>query len=128
MRTELVQTLTLTFEAHAQQTESGVESWLARDLQHLLGYSEWRNFTTAISKAKTACELSGHGVADHFVDVTKRVGLGSGSQREIDDVVLTRYAADRSLEARGGVTREPPDGGLFTKFVYTVVVHTENLR
>lgn len=82
MKKELVQTLTLTFEAHAQQTDGGVEYWLARDLQHLLGYSEWRNFTTAISKAKTACEVSGHDVLDHFVDVNKMVDLGSGSRRE----------------------------------------------
>jgi len=45
MKPELVHTLTDTFEAHAQKTESGVEFWLARDLQHLLGYTEWRNFT-----------------------------------------------------------------------------------
>lgn len=93
MNRELVLSLTATFEGHAQQTESGVEYWLARDLQHLLGYVEWRNFsTTAISKAKTACEVSGHSVADHFVDVNKLVDLGSGSQREIEDIMLSRYA------------------------------------
>ena len=83
MKTEIVRTLTDNFEAHAQQTEGGVEYWLARDLQHLLGYTEWRNFSsTVISKAKTACEVSGHLVSDHFVDVNKMVDLGSGSQRE----------------------------------------------
>ena len=93
MNRELVHSLTATFEEHAQQTEGGVEYWLARDLQHLLGYIEWRNFsTTAISKAKTACEVSGHSVADHFVDVNKMVDLGSGSQREIEDLMLSRYA------------------------------------
>jgi DNA-damage-inducible protein D len=92
MNTELVQTLTATFEAHAQQAENGVEFWLARDLQHLLGYTEWRNFTVVVSKAKTACEVSGHAIADHFVDVNKMVDLGSGSQREVDDIMLTRYA------------------------------------
>ncbi len=92
MNSEAIQTLTSTFEANAQQTETGVEYWLARDLQHLLGYDEWRNFTTVISKARTACEVSGHRVPDHFVDVNKMVELGSGSQRQIEDIMVTRYA------------------------------------
>jgi DNA-damage-inducible protein D len=92
MNTELVQTLTSTFEAHAQQTEGGVEYWLARDIQQLLGYTQWRNFLNTVSKAKTACEVSGHKVSDHFADVSKMVDLGSGSQREVDDLMLTRYA------------------------------------
>ena len=92
MKTELIQTLTTTFEAHAQQTEDGVEYWLARDIQHLLGYSKWENFLNVVSKAKTACEVSGHKVSDHFPDVGKMVDLGSGSQREVDDIMLTRYA------------------------------------
>ncbi len=92
MKTELVQSLTSNFEACAQRAESGVEFWLARDIQHLLGYSEWRNFLAVIHKGKTACEVSGHTVADHFVDVNKMVDLGSGSQRDIDDLMLTRYA------------------------------------
>ena len=92
MKTELIQTLTLNFEAHAQQTESGMEYWLARDLQHLLGYAKWENFLNVVSKAKTACEVSGYQVPDHFPDVRKMVDLGSGSQREVDDILLTRYA------------------------------------
>lgn len=62
MKTELIHTLTDTFEGHAQQTDGGVEYWLARDIQNLLGYSEWRNFEQTISKAKIACEVSGHPV------------------------------------------------------------------
>jgi DNA-damage-inducible protein D len=92
MKTEIVKELTETFEAHAQQTESGVEYWLARDIQHLLGYAKWDNFLNVISKAKTACEVSGRKVTDHFADVGKMVDLGSGSQREVDDIMLTRYA------------------------------------
>lgn len=57
MKTELIQTLTSTFEAHAPQTEGGVEYWLARDLQYLLGYTKWDNFLNVVSKAKTACEI-----------------------------------------------------------------------
>lgn len=87
-----VQALTATFEEYAKQTETGVDFWLARDLQHLLGYGQWRNFQGVVNKAKTACEVSGHAISDHFADVGKMVVLGSGSQREVDDVMLTRYA------------------------------------
>ena len=106
MKSEVVQALTDTFEGHAQKAESGVEYWLARDLQHLLGYSEWRNFGMVLSKAKTACELSGHKVPDHFVDVNKMVDLGSGSQREVDDLMLTRYAC--YLVAQNGDSKKQP--------------------
>ena len=92
MKTEIIHSLTTSFEGHAQQTDGGIEYWLARELQYLLGYAEWRNFGLVISRAKVACEVSGHPVSDHFVDVNKMVDLGSGSQREVDDLMLTRYA------------------------------------
>jgi DNA-damage-inducible protein D len=92
MKTDLIHSLTDSFEAHAQQTEGGVEFWLARDLQHLLGYSEWRNFTAVIFKAKTACEVSGHAILDHFVDVNKTIQMPKGAEKEVDEIMLSRYA------------------------------------
>ena len=92
MNTDTIQSLTEAFEGHAQQTENGVEYWLARDIQHLLGYTKWDNFLNVVSKAKTACDVSGHDIDDHFADVGKMVELGSGSQRQVDDIMLTRYA------------------------------------
>jgi len=65
MKKEIIKSLTNEFESHVNFTNQGVEFWFARDLQHLLGYSEWRNFTTVINKAKTACEAAGH-----FINVT----------------------------------------------------------
>lgn len=70
--------------------KSGVEYWFARELQIVLEYAEWRNFSTVINKAKEACKGSGIAVSDHFVDINKMVKAGVSS-RAIADIAITRY-------------------------------------
>lgn len=70
----------------------GIECWRARDLMPLLGYDRWENFQKVINKAKNACVNSKQNENDHFLDITKMVDLGSGSQRAIKDYILSRYA------------------------------------
>lgn len=92
MTSNTIQTLTSDFESFVNTTDDGIEFWLARDLQHLLGYSQWRNFQSVIHKAQTACEVSGHEIDDHFANVSKMVEIGSGATKEVDDLMLTRFA------------------------------------
>ncbi len=92
MKKEIIQSLTSNFESYSNKTGEDVEFWLARDLQQLLGYDKWDNFLGVISKAKIACETTDQQVVDHFADAKKLVKLGSGSEREIEDIMLTRYA------------------------------------
>ena len=91
MKQELTVKLNKIFEESAY-TQKGVEYWMARDLQKLLNYTDWRNFLQVIEKAKTACLKSRQSITDHFVDVNRMVKLGSGSERQIDEIMLTRYA------------------------------------
>lgn len=81
-----------TFESIKHVNEYGEEYWLARELQPVLEYAQWRRFSDAIERARLACKNSGFAVEDHFADVGKMVDIGSGAERQIDDVMLSRYA------------------------------------
>jgi len=91
MKKELIQKLHKSFEDCAHE-RNGVEYWLARELQDLLGYAQWRRFEEVVERAKIACANAGQPVDDHFADVGKMVEIGSGTQREVNDLALTRYA------------------------------------
>jgi DNA-damage-inducible protein D len=79
------------FEAIRKETEDGEEYWSARDLSKILGYAEWRNFTSAIEKAKEACENSGQAISDQFVEANKLIEAAKGARRKIEDYHLSRY-------------------------------------
>jgi DNA-damage-inducible protein D len=93
MEKALVTKLHTSFEDMVRKhAESGTEFWCARDLQMLLGYTQWRNFSLVIDRAITACQTARYDPRDHFAHISKMVDLGSGARREIDDIALTRYA------------------------------------
>jgi DNA-damage-inducible protein D len=92
MKTEIIQRLHKNFEDYVNHTEEGVEFWYARDLQLLLGYTQWRNFQNAIDKSKESCKNAKEDTENHFRDERKRTPVGTGAFREIEDIMLTRYA------------------------------------
>ncbi|MFN8699866.1 MAG: DNA damage-inducible protein D [Flavobacteriales bacterium] len=103
MKTDEIKDLFALFEQAASESE-GIECWSARELQELLGYSKWENFEKVIQKAKESCHQAGEQVENHFPDVRKMVLIGSESQREIQDILLTRYAC--YLVAQNGDSRK----------------------
>ncbi len=103
MKSEEIKQLFAQFEAAAAELE-GVECWSARELQDLLGYSKWENFEKVIQKAKDACKNVGEEVAYHFPDVRKTIPMPKGAEKEIEDILLTRYAC--YLVAQNGDSRK----------------------
>ena len=91
MNTEAIKELFAQFEAAVYVVEH-IECWSAREIMILLDYAKWENFQHVLEKAKTACALAGEEVRNHFPDVRKVVPIGSGAEREIEDIALTRYA------------------------------------
>ena len=105
MKKELIEALFAQFE-QARYEHKEIECWSARELQEILGYTQWRNFVKVIEKAKIACENSGVLLSDHFADISKMVVVGSDATREVQDIALTRYAC--YLIAQNGDTQKAP--------------------
>ena len=122
MKSDLVTSLHSSFEG-AAKTENGVTYWLAREIQVLLEYTQWRNFQDVIEKAKTACETAGQPVSNHFADVSKMVGIGSETSREINDLMLTRYAC--YLIAQNGDPRK--DAIAFAQSYFAIQTRKQEL-
>lgn len=91
MKKEFISELFKKFE-DACYNYDGVECWSARELQNILGYSQWRNFKNVIEKAEKSCEQAGEDTKNHFAEFSKMVEIGSGAQKPVEDIALTRYA------------------------------------
>jgi DNA-damage-inducible protein D len=112
------------FEDAAQVDDDGTEFWNARDLLGLLEYTKWDNFVDVIEKAKISCKNSGQPVENHFADVGKMVSLGSGAEREVDDISLTRYAC--YLVAQNADARKRPVA--FAQTYFAIQTRRQEIR
>ncbi len=101
-----IERLIAKFEESAHVDDADVEFWYARELQVLFDYATWDKFLNVIEKAKNSCETSGYPIGDHFSHVGKMVEIGSGAEKVIDDLQLTRYAC--YLVAQNGDSRKKP--------------------
>lgn len=105
MKKEYIAELFQKFENACYDFE-GVDCWSARELQKILGYSQWRNFKNVIDKAEQSCIQSGEETKNHFAEFSKMVEIGSGAQKAVEDIALTRYAC-YLIAQNGDATTKP---------------------
>src|ERR1035437_5423574 len=95
----------VSFEDLKKVNEHGAEFWSARELQPLLGYSQWRRFDDAVKRAMISCQQSGNEPNYHFAGAGKMIEIGKGGQRDVEDYHLSRFAC--YLIAQNGDPRKP---------------------
>ncbi len=86
------------FERIKRTNDAGAEFWSSREFAGVLGYGDYRNFEGVIEKAKLSCFNSGHRLEDHFVDITDMVAIGSGAERPVKTILLSRYACYLAIQ------------------------------